>query len=446
MVGPLRKDVEFHGRALRDWYVSHPLLQDIVSASEVTWCNPRRGTAGEVFPTLDIGVSQIEDASARLDRFAPCIAAAFPQTVDDGGIIESPIQRVRSIEKIVGAPVRGAVWLKRDDALAISGSIKARGGIYEVLWLAEKLAGAQGLLPDRPAPVDYLALLSEEGRALFSEYSIAVGSTGNLGLSIGIIGATLGFDVTIHMSADARQWKKDRLRDLGVTVVEYEDDYGAAVAEGRRQASIDPRCHFVDDENSSTLFFGYATAANRLALQLEQAGVPVDADHPLYVYLPCGVGGGPGGVAFGLKAIYGDDVRCYFAEPTHAPAMLVGLYTGLHESVSVAELGLDGATVADGLAVSRPSGFVGRRLERLIDGAYTVSDETMLRYLARLYHIEGVALEPSALAGMDGVVRFDTSDTATHIVWATGGSMVPDDEIARYVGWGDEVDRRYSKE
>lgn len=440
-----------HGKTLDAWCASHPLIRDLVALRETTWFNPAIAPAATALADVGLGAEDVAQASARLQRFAPYIAQVFPQTAAAGGLIESGIRPLPRMQRMLlidaGLAEGGKLWLKLDNELPISGSIKARGGIHEVLKHAEDLALQAGLI--RPGD-SYEVLDSDTARQFFGQYKIAVGSTGNLGLSIGIMSAQLGFQASVHMSFDARQWKKDKLRASGVTVVEYESDYSVAVEQGRRQAESDPSCYFVDDENSPHLFLGYAVAAERLKRQFEQAGVRVDADHPLFVYLPCGVGGGPGGVAFGLKLAFGDAVHCIFAEPTHSPCMLLGVYTGLHDAVSVQEFGIDNVTAADGLAVGRPSGFVGRAMQRLIDGYYTVADEELFRLLALAHREEGVKLEPSALAGMPGMVRVlrdrDYLErigvtparlaNATHLVWGTGGSMVPEGEFAAYVEKG----------
>ncbi|WP_374257646.1 D-serine ammonia-lyase [Yokenella regensburgei] len=420
-----------------------PLVEDLIALKETTWINPRATTLAEGLPAVGLTDADVQDAHARLERFAPYLAQAFPETAVTNGIIESELVAIpamqRRLEKEYGTPLGGTLLLKKDSHLPISGSIKARGGIYEVLAHAEKLALAAGVLS---LDDDYSKLLAPQYRDFFGQYSIAVGSTGNLGLSIGIMSARIGFKVTVHMSADAREWKKAKLRSHGVTVVEYEEDYGVAVEQGRKTAESDPNCFFIDDENSRTLFLGYAVAGQRLKAQFAQQGRVVDREHPLFVYLPCGVGGGPGGVAFGLKLAFGDDVHCLFAEPTHSPCMLLGVYTGLHDGISVQELGIDNQTAADGLAVGRASGFVGRAMEKLLDGFYTLDDQTMYDMLGWLAQEEGIRLEPSALAGMAGPQRAGVelagahASQATHLVWATGGGMVPEDEMARYLSRG----------
>jgi D-serine dehydratase len=318
----------------------------------------------------------------------------------------------------------------------VSGSIKARGGFHEVLALTERLTGDPAGAARRPLRGSTGAT-PLPGRG----FSIAVGSTGNLGLSIGVLGAALGYAVTVHMSHDARQWKKDLLRARGVQVIEHTGDFGTAVAAGRAAAEDDPLCHFVDDERSKDLFLGYAVAARPLRSQLEERGVVVDRDHPLCVYLPCGVGGGPGGVTFGLKEEFGDNVHCFFVEPTHAPAMLLGLVTGRLDGLSVQDLGLDNCTVADGLAVGRPSGLVAPAMRHVISGIFTIPDEEMLALVALLAEHEGYRLEPSAVAGLPGPFRVATAepgafDCATHLVWATGGNMVPPEEMDEWIGLG----------
>lgn len=445
-----------HGKTLETWCASHPLLSELLALRETAWFNPAVAPVATALADVGLTANDVAAASARLQRFAPYLAKVFPETAAAGGIIESPLVPLptlgRQLLDEIGVAAGGALWLKADNQLPISGSIKARGGIHEVLKHAEDLALQAGLI--RPGD-DYAALASDAARAFFGRYRIAVGSTGNLGLSIGIVSARLGFQATVHMSADARQWKKDRLRASGVTVVEYASDYSVAVAQGREQAASDPNCYFVDDENSPQLFLGYAVAAERLARQFEQAGIQVDAEHPLFVYLPCGVGGGPGGVAFGLKLAFGDAVHCLFAEPTHSPCMLLGVYSGLHDAVCVQDFGIDNVTAADGLAVGRPSGFVGRAMQRLIDGYYTVTDETLSRLLASAWELEQVRLEPSALAGIPGLQRVLRAPDylqrigvdparlarATHLVWGTGGSMVPDAEFAAYLAQGRALQR-----
>lgn len=399
------------------------LLTSLKNKEESLWINDKILSFKDFKKEDPISGEDFILAKETMDRFIPYIKKVFPQVQD--GIIESPITRLDNISKgledFFGKSIKGNIFLKRDDLLPIAGSIKARGGIYEVLKHAEDLATSKGLLDKT---MDYSILASQDFKDFFSNYTIQVGSTGNLGLSIGSISAKVGFKVVVHMSKDAKEWKKDLLRSRGVKVIEYSSDYSKAVSMGRAESLKDPNSYFVDDENSMDLFLGYAMGGERTARIIEGMDLNISEKDPLNVYLPCGVGGGPGGIAYGLKSVLADRVNCYFAEPTNSPAMLLGLASGLYNEISVNDIGLTNETIADGLAVARPSKLVSQLMSKILSGAYTISDSDMVELLKINYRLEGIFLEPSALAGFKGPSLITGSN---HLIWATGGSLVPED-------------------
>jgi D-serine dehydratase len=436
-----------------------PLQDRLRAAQPCLWTNP--GRQAEVPSRLSVGtgtvgVEDMQAAVARFGRFAPLLAELFPQELQtSSGVIESPLVPAPALGQALGlGAAEGALWVKCDHLLPVAGSIKARGGIHEVLEFAETLALEHGLV----APGgDYRALASPEARALLGRYQVAVGSTGNLGLSIGVAASALGFRAAVHMSADAKAWKKERLRQRGVEVVEHAGDYEQAVAAGRAQAAADPFCHFVDDERSLSLLQGYSAAAPALQRQLAAAGITVDATHPLFVYLPCGVGGAPAGITFGLRQVLGPHVHCFFAEPVQSPCFLAQMLAGppgacrtrsvdsenrpqrgqflpdlqphsgamgqkdgekwtaaadlqptisgsdrLPDHPSVYDWGLTNQTEADGLAVPRASLLAASLMHPLLSGVFTVQDATLFQHLAWAHDTEGLRIEPSAAAGFSG--------------------------------------------
>lgn len=427
---------------IADWVLKFPDLQPVIEKKPTFWINPKvQSMDGNI--SLPLSLEDMEEGRAFMEKYAPFIAKLFPATEPTGGHIFSPLVAIENFKadrnKKADPAIEGQFLLKCDHALPVVGSIKARGGFYEVLRFAHKLAVQAGMI-HASAAVDFT---SPECKALYGQYTIGVGSTGNLGLSIGVISARLGFSVKVYMSRDAKEWKKELLRENGAIVIEEDGDFGVAIARGRAETLSNPNGYFVDDENSSHLFLGYSLAAFEIQQQLSDAGIIVDSAHPLFLYQPCGVGGSPGGVLFGLKMLFGDAVHSFFVEPTHSPAVLTGLITGKKEKVCVQDFGLDNRTEADGLAVGRPSAFASGIIKKLVSGIYTIEDNTLFDLLQELFETEHLFIEPSATAGLVGPERMLASDYVathgidpaliTHMAWSTGGDLVPEEMREKFL-------------
>lgn len=403
--------------------------------------NDELRSATESYDTSNVTNTMVDKAIERLERYAPLLTYLFPDLEKTQGIIESPLLPLSSHE---GYGPAAGYWLKGDHALAVAGSVKARGGIHEVLEFVDELSERYCLMPNNSV----IDLLSERSLEVLSRYKVTVGSTGNLGMSIGIISAALGMQAVVHMSTEAKEWKKQRLRDRGVTVIEHDGDYAKAVEEGRKEALADVFTHFVDDEQSISLFCGYAVAGSRLKKQIDTIGIKVDETHPLFVYIPCGVGGAPGGIAYGLKREFGDNVHVFFVEPEDSSCFVVQLQNLDKPHLSIYDVGQTNTTEADGLAVPVASQLAIKEMRPRLSGVVVIGEDNLLRDLYLLKEQDKIQIEPSAAACISGPrAIFNTAEgaayiekqgltehmaRANHIVWATGGSFVPEDEFKAF--------------
>jgi D-serine dehydratase len=407
----------------------NPIVARLRDGLPALWLRPRAAPRTDQTP---ITPGEIREAEQRLGRFRPVLAALFTTT---NGPAASWDGRIRSA--LLEYPRQRdlpALLVKADHDLPMTGSVKARGGVYELLCRVEAVALVEGLVK----PGEALApLLTPAAKTLFSKHRIVVASTGNLGFSIGLVARAFGLEAEVHMSHDAKTWKKERLRRTGANVIEHPVDYTETVARARASASASGS-YFIDDESSRLLFVGYTAAAAELAEQLSERGLKVDSDTPLVVYLPCGVGGAPGGITAGLKTIYGENVRCVFVEPVASACVLAALAVGNGAPVSVYDIGLDNDTIADGLAVPVASALVMRSIGASIDAAAAVPDTAMLEWVRRAWNEAGLRLEPSAASGFAAVSLFLEATRnagaalptgAIHVVWTTGGSQLPEDQF-----------------
>ena len=136
------------------------------------------------------------------------------------------------------------------------------------------------------------------------------------------------------------------------------------------------------------------------------------------VVVPIGGGGLISGVAAAIKAAR-PHVRVIGVEPTGANAMTRSLRSGQPETITP-------ATVADGLAAPFAGVHTLAHVQAFVDDVLEVDDEDIARAFRLLASRAKLALEPSAAAGLAGVLRQPERFAGRRVaIVVTGGNVDP---------------------
>ncbi|MDI3316213.1 MAG: threonine ammonia-lyase [Bacillota bacterium] len=296
------------------------------------------------------------------------------------------------------------VFLKAE-CLQRTGSFKVRGAYARILGLSE-----------------------EERRR-----GVVAASAGNHAQGVAFAAAALGIPATIVMPVDAPITKRSATERYGARVVLYGESFDEAFAWAVQVA----------ESSGATLIHAFDdpwVIAGQGTVGLEIAEEMPDVDT---VLVPVGGGGLASGVALALKAS-NPSIRVIGVQSAAVPAA----YDALRRRRAATETGKapeqadaprrgHAPTLADGLAVKRPSERTLSILERLLDDIVLVGEEEIARAILHYLERERLVVEGAGavtLAALAGQERLRAG--ARRVVLVVSGGNIDVNRIARIIDRG----------
>lgn len=284
----------------------------------------------------------------------------------------TPIVRAESLS----TPGRD-IYLKNETVLP-TGSFKVRGALYA---------------------------FSRIDRSIVTE--VVAASTGNHGAAVAFAAQAFGLTARIFLPNASNPVKIARIREFGATIVEGGTDLSAAIDAAEHYAKRQG-AFFLHDAQHPDIPVGAATIGAELLEQLA---------NPTAVYIPMGDTALIRGVAAALRqASHRIHIVGVVAE--NAPA-----YYQSWRSGSVVETAT-AATIADGLAITRPLESNVTAIRELLDDVMLVSEREMLDAIGLLRSREGIQSEPSGAASVAALLR-DQPRAGARVAVVTGRNISP---------------------
>ncbi len=217
---------------------------------------------------------------------------------------------------------------------------------------------------------------------------VVCASAGNFGQAMAYSARRRDVRVTVYASRNANPLKLDRMKSLGADVRLFGEDFDAARGEARRVAGERAGRLVVDSLDIETV-----EGAGTIGLELLRLPARLDI-----LLIALGNGAMFNGIAHVMKA-RSPATQVVAVGAEGASAMVDSWRTGqLIEHASV-------STIADGIATRTPIPEALQDMQGLVDGAWLVSDEAIIRGMKLLHRHAGIVAEPSAAVGIAAILQ-----------------------------------------
>ena len=254
------------------------------------------------------------------------------------------------------------VFLKAEN-LQRTGSFKIRGAFNKVASLSDR-----------------------ERRA-----GVVAASAGNHGQAVAWVAREVGAKAIIFMPQDAPMAKVEPTKSYGAEArlvgAKFEDALAEALAYAEKRGAT-----FVHPYEDERVIAGQGTIGLEIAEQVPDAGT---------VVIPVGGGGLSSGISLALRAVK-PDLR------------IVGV-----------QAGLDGWTIADGIAVKSVGEETGRILDGTLDDMVSVSDEEICKAIVLLLERAKLVVEGAGAVGVAALLADKVGGEGPVVPLLSGGNIDP---------------------
>ena len=242
------------------------------------------------------------------------------------------------------------------------------------------------------------------------EKAVVAASSGNHGIAVAYSSRLLGKKCTVVVPETAVKEKVDTILDYGAEVVRAGTLSGERESRARELANSSNSA-FIHPFDDPDVIAGQGTCGLEIARQLGEFDT---------VLVPVGGGGLISGISIALKALR-PKVKIFGVEPRGAPKLSASLHARKVVEVSSPK------SMADGLLPSSLGSLTWEACSRNVDGAFTPSEDEILRATKLMARTARIIAEPSGATALAPLLSHPSRSLGKRVVVVVSGGNISQD-------------------